>query len=230
MQATAETGISMDYEKARFNMVEQQVRPWEVLDSNVLAALSQIKREDFAPVAYRNLAFSDLEIPLGHGQSMLPPRMEARLLQDALIEHGNKVLQVGTGSGYLAALIAHLVGKGGKVTSVEIEADLAKQAVANLSAAGMTNVSVQTGDASAGWSKDAPYDVIVVSGALPQVPEELLRQLVVGGRMVVVTGQGALMVAQRITRELENSWMTINLFEVVVPELKTKSNKSSFCF
>ena len=169
----------MNIEQARFNMIEQQIRPWEVLDQDVLNLLAIVKRENFVPAAYRNIAFADLEIPLPGGERMLAPKIEARILQELAIHKGETVLEIGTGSGYMAALLAH---RGRSVTTVEIAPELADFAKQNLAANGVTNVEVITGDGALGWNQGAPYDVICVSGGLPVIPQEFLEQLKIGGR------------------------------------------------
>ena len=175
---------TMDFEKARFNMIEQQVRPWDVLDQSVLDLLFVVKREDFVPPDYRALAFSDMEIPLridgaDTGERMWSPKLEARILQEVAIKRRDLVLEIGTGSGYMAALLAH---KAQQVVSVEIDPRLQAFAAVNLGRAGVHNVRLETGDASRGWPGRAPYDVIVVTGSLPVLPDSLRRQLKVGGR------------------------------------------------
>ena len=217
----------MNIEQARFNMIEQQIRPWEVLDPQVLDLLFVVKREDFVPSAYRNLAFADMEIPIGEGQVMLAPRIEARLLQDLGIKKTDKVLEVGTGSGYMAALLA---ARAEHVVTVECRPALADFARQNLAKAGIDNVTVETGCGAEGWVQCAPYDAIVVSGSVPAVPQALLRQLRVGGRLAVVVGEAPVMEAQLITCTAEGTYQTVNLFETVIPALDGISPKSAFSF
>ena len=214
-------------EQARFNMIEQQIRPWNVLDQDVLDLLSEVKREDFVPAAYQALAFADLEIPLGEGAAMLAPKMEARLLQELAVQAKEKVLEIGAGSGYMAALLA---AKAEQVISVEISPALAQQAKANLAKAGASNVSVEVGDGARGWATAAPYDVIVVSASLPAVPDELLQQLKVGGRLAAIVGEAPVMEAQIITRTGETTFATLNLFETVVAPLQNAPAKERFRF
>ncbi len=214
-------------EQARFNMIEQQIRPWNVLDQDVLDLLSEVRREEFVPAAHQALAFADLEIPLGEGAAMLAPKMEARLLQELAVQPKDKVLEVGTGSGYMAALLA---AKADQVTSVEISPAIAKAAKANLAKAGISNVAVEVGDGVRGWAVGAPYDVIVVSGSLPVVPEELLQQLKVGGRMAVFVGAAPVMEAQMINRTGETTFASLNLFETVVAPLQNAPAKERFRF
>ena len=215
----------MNIEQARFNMIEQQIRPWEVLDQRVLDLLFVVKREDFVPQAYKALAFADMEIPLGQGQSMLSPKVEARLLQELAVKKTDKALEIGTGSGYMAALLA---AQAEHVVSIECNAQLADLARTNLHNAGVGNVTVEVGDGARGWSQRGPYDVIVVSGALPQVPAELLKQLRVGGRMAVIVGVAPVMEAQLITCTAEGTYNTVNLFETVVPEMTGLAAEAAF--
>lgn len=214
-------------EQARFNMIEQQIRPWNVLDQDVLDLLSEVRREEFVPAAHQALAFADLEIPLGEGAVMLAPKMEAKLLQELAVQPKDKVLEIGTGSGYMAALLA---AKADQVTSVEISPAIAKTAKANLAKAGISNVSVEVGDGVHGWAAGAPYDVIVVSGSLPAVPEELQQQLKVGGRMAVFVGEAPVMEAQIVTRTGETTFASLNLFETVVAPLQNAPAKERFRF
>lgn len=217
----------MNIEQARFNMIEQQIRPWEVLDPQVLDLLFVVKREDFTPPAYRNLAFADMEIPLGGGQLMLAPKIEAKMLQELVIQKTDKVLEIGTGSGYMAALLA---ARAEHVITVEIRPELAAMAKANLERTGIANVSVEVGNGAEGWSQCRPYDAIVVSGSLPSVPAALLKQLRVGGRLAVVVGEAPAMEAQLITCTGEGIYNTVNLFETVIPALDGAETKESFSF
>lgn len=217
----------MNIEQARFNMIEQQIRPWEVLDPQVLDLLFVVKREDFVPAAYRNLAFADMEIPIGSGQVMLAPRVEARLLQELGIKKADKVLEIGTGSGYMAALLA---ARAEHVITIESRPELAAFARQNLERAGVTNVTVEVGDGANGWTQRAPYDAIVVSGSLPILPAALLKQLRVGGRLAVIVGEAPVMEAQLITCSTEGVFNTVNLFETVVPALDGGEAKSGFSF
>lgn len=217
---------AQNLEQARFNMVEQQIRPWEVLDQEVLDLLFVVKREAFVPAAYQALAFADLEIPLAAGATMLAPKIEARLLQELSLKKTDKALEIGTGSGYMAALLA---ARADQVTSVEINPELAKTAKANLAAAGVSNVSVETGDGARGWGKEA-YDVIVVSGSLPFLPESLLKQLKVGGRLVAIVGELPVMEAQLVTCTAEGTYASVNLFETVAAPLQNAPQRDNFRF
>ncbi|SAK50589.1 protein-L-isoaspartate O-methyltransferase [Caballeronia hypogeia] len=217
----------MNIEQARFNMIEQQIRPWEVLDQDVLNLLSIVKRENFVPAAYRNIAFADLEIPLPGGEIMLAPRVEARVLQELAIHKGETVLEIGAGSGYMAALLAH---RGRSVTTVEISPELAAFAKQNLAANGVTNVDVVTGDGALGWVQSAPYDVICVSGGLPVMPQEFLEQLKIGGRIAAFVGKAPVMKAQIITRVDEKQFRVSDVFETLVAPLKNAVHPSLFKF
>ena len=217
----------MNIEQARFNMIEQQIRPWEVLDQQVLDLLFVVKREDFVPAAYRNLAFADLEIPLGDGQSMLAPKIEAKLLQELGLRKSDKVLEIGTGSGYMAALLA---ARAEHVTTLEVRPELADAARANLERAGVNNVTVETADGIQGCSARAPYDVIVVSGSLPELSPALLKQLRVGGRLAAIVGTAPVMEAQLVTCTGEGIYNTVNLFETLAPALDGTPPRDDFSF
>jgi protein-L-isoaspartate(D-aspartate) O-methyltransferase len=217
----------MNIEQARFNMIEQQIRPWDVLDQSVLSLLSVVKREDFVPEAHRNLAFMDLEVPLPEGQCMLAPKVEARLLQELQVARHENVLEIGAGSGYMAALLAH---RGRNVTTVEISPELADFAKQNLAANGVTNVEVITGDGALGWDRGAPYDVICVSGGLPVMPQEFLEQLKIGGRIAAFVGAAPVMKAQIITRVDEKQFRVSDVFETLVAPLKNAVHPSHFKF
>ena len=217
----------MNIEQARFNMIEQQIRPWDVLDPQVLDLLFVVKREDFVPPAYRNLAFADMEIPLGGGQQMLAPKIEAKMLQELTLKKTDKVLEIGTGSGYMAALLA---ARSEHVVTVETRPELIEMAKQNFERAGITNVTIERGDGAKGWAQRGPYDAIVVSGSLPAVPDVLLKQLRVGGKLAVVVGEAPVMEAQLITCTADGIYNTVNLFETVIPALDGVEVKGSFTF
>lgn len=206
----------MNLENARFNMIEQQIRPWEVLDQHVLDLLSKLPREDFVPERYRKLAYMDTTIPLGNDQVMIPPRVEARILQALNIQADETVLEVGTGSGYVTALLASL---GDHVYSVDINAEMTRTAGDKLADHGISNVTLETGDAARGWDAHAPYDVIVVTGSLPLLPANFKQALKVGGRLVAVVGDSPVMEVVLITREGESEWAQETLFETDLPAL-----------
>ena len=217
----------MNIEQARFNMVEQQIRPWEVLDQVVLDLLYVVRREEFVPQAYQALAFSDLEIPIGEGETMLQPKVEARILQEVAPGGADKVLEIGTGSGYMAALLAH---RARHVHSVEISPALRRLGEANLRRAGIVNVTVEQGDAARGWSKHAPYDVIVLTGSTPVLPEAFLAQLAPGGRLFAVVGEAPVMSARLVTSVGGGSFNTVDLFETVLRPLRNALEREKFVF
>jgi protein-L-isoaspartate(D-aspartate) O-methyltransferase len=217
----------MDLEQARFNMVEQQIRPWEVLDQTVLDLLFKVRREEFVPAAYRSLAFFDMEIPLGQGESMWSPKLEARAVQALQLKKTDKVLEIGTGSGYLTALLASLAGK---VHSVEIHAEFLKDTEARLKAHGFDNITLETGDASLGWEKHAPYDAIIVTGSLPIMPANLPAQLAPGGRLFAITGDDPVMEAQLFTCVSHGVFRTESLFETSVKPLVNAMQPERFIF
>ena len=217
----------MNIEQARFNMIEQQIRPWNVLDQDVLDLLHVVKREQFVPAAYQNLAFADVEIPLPGGAAMLAPKFEARILQETGVKKHETVLEIGTGSGYMAALLAH---RAAKVTTVEINPETAELARKNLANAGVHNVTVETGNGAQGWEKGAPYDVIVISGALEVLPEAILKQVKVGGRIAAIVGQAPVMEASIITRTGDDAYSTVKVFETNVRYLTGAPVPSHFQF
>jgi protein-L-isoaspartate(D-aspartate) O-methyltransferase len=204
-----------DYEQARFNMVEQQIRTWEVLDQRVLDLLFAVKREDFVPAAYRSLAFADLELPLSNGSRMWTPKMEARVIQELQLKTTDRVLEIGTGSGYLTALLA---SEASEVTSVEIDAAIGAEAAARLSRLGFANARVAIGDGARGFGTDA-YDVIVLTGSTPLLPERFFEQLAVGGRLFAVVGELPVMTARLVRAEAAGARVAVDLFETVVAPL-----------
>lgn len=217
----------MNIEQARFNMIEQQIRPWDVLDTDVLDLLMVVKRENFVPEAYKNLAFVDTEIPLAGGAAMLTPKLEARIVQDAAVKKHENVLLVGAGTGYVAALLAH---RALQVTAVEIDPALKAQAEKNLAANGVTNVRMELGNGAQGWPNGAPYDVIVFTGALPVLPEAVLQQVKPGGRVLAIIGESPVMSAHLITRTGDTSYDTKKLFETDVKPLAAAVTPSHFTF
>ena len=217
----------MNIEQARFNMIEQQIRPWNVLDQDVLDLLMVVKREQFVPPEHKALAFVDTEIPLPGGEMMFTPKIEARILQEVQAKKHENVLEIGAGSGYMAALLAH---KARHVTTVEIRPELKAMAEANLAKAGFANVTVELGDGAQGWSKAGPYDVIVISGALEELPEAFLKQLKVGGRVAAIIGQAPVMTAQVVTRVSETAYDTVKVFETNVKPLADAPVHSRFTF
>ena len=233
--ATAPTPAALDVNKARFNMVEQQVRPWDVADSAVLSLLAHLPRESFLPAAYQNLAFADLDVPLTTpaepGKCMLPPKVQARLLQDAAVKPSDSVLEIGTGSGYMAAMLG---SQAGQVRSIEIDGTLAAQARLNLQQAGITNVDVVHADAAASGFKacetGAPFDLIVLGGSVSEVPPDLLNLLKVGGRLVGIVGDEPVMRATLVTRATETAFTTEQPWDYVAPRLVNFPQANRFKF
>jgi len=217
----------VDLERARYNMVESQIRTWEVLDQRVLDTLSVVRREEYVPDQYRPLAFVDMEIPLGHGEAMLTPKLEARILQELTLNDGDRVLEVGTGSGYMTALLAALAAH---VHSVELHAELARSAERKLSEHGVHNVSVETGDAGDGWAAHAPYDVIVLTGSVPLLPETFKGQLKSGGRLLVVVGVPPVMTARLLTSMAPGVYGDVGLFETCIAPLRNVPQPERFVF
>ncbi len=206
----------MDYEQARFNMIEQQVRTWEVLDQHVLDLLGEVHREDFIPLAYKKLALADVNIPLAHDQVTMTPKVEARLLQALNITPADKVLEIGTGCGYLTALLAKSARE---LTSIDIFPEFTTQARARLAEHRIGNVQLLTGNAIDGWPDAAPYDVIAVTGSIPVLNSRLEQQLSIGGRMFVITGSSPVMSAMLVTRGGKDIWTRESLFETDIPAL-----------
>jgi protein-L-isoaspartate(D-aspartate) O-methyltransferase len=222
-------------ERARFNMIEQQIRPWDVLDLDILALLSSMRREDFVPLAHKALAFMDLQIPLlgsgeaamQQGQCMLEPKVEARLLQDLKLQRHEKVLEVGAGSGYMAALMA---ARAQRVITFEIHPDIAATARLNLQKAGVTNAQVREGDGSRGLPAEGPFDAILLSGSVAEVPPALLSQLKVGGRLAAIVGDEPMMRATFITRTGDTTYTTAQPWDTVAPRLADFPERSRFEF
>ncbi|HEY7674712.1 MAG TPA: protein-L-isoaspartate O-methyltransferase [Burkholderiales bacterium] len=221
----------MNVEQARFNMIEQQIRPWDVLDQDVLDLLYVLRREEFVPEAHRALAFSDLEIPLFEGaeagERMMQPKVEARILQELVVKKNERVLEVGTGSGYLTALLAT---RAHHVFSVEINPKLKAFGEANLRRAGIENFTTELGDGAQGWQRHSPYDVIVLTGSTPILPQSLLSQLRTGGRLFAVVGDPPVMEARLVTRVSDGSFRTTDLFETCLAPLKNAPQPARFEF
>lgn len=224
----------MNTEIARFNMIEQQIRPWEVLDQAVLSLLASVRREDFVPAAHRPLAFVDTQVPLLEGEPagpcMLEPKVEARLLQELQLQRHEKVLEVGSGSGFMAALLAH---RAMSVFTLECRPELARMAAENLRRAGVVNATVLQVDAAAGAQglpAEAPFDAILLSGSVAAVPKSLLQQLKVGGRLAAVVGEQPIMRARLYTRAGEAAWSDVDLFDTVAPRLQGFGEPTRFQF
>jgi protein-L-isoaspartate(D-aspartate) O-methyltransferase len=225
----------MNFELARFHMIEQQIRPWQVLDPAILNVLGEVKREDFVPAAHKTLAFADLELPLttptetaaALGHCMLSPKVEARMLQDMALTSLDKVLEVGTGSGHMAALMGK---QAQRVITIEISPELAETARQNLQRSGIHNVEVRSGDGSQGAAVDGPFDVIVLSGSVAEVPHRLLEQLRPGGRLMAVVGDLPIMRATRITQTGPGQFVTDQGWDTVAPRLQHFAELSRFAF
>jgi len=216
----------MNIEQARFNMIEQQIRPWDVLDKGILGLLAIVRREEFVPLDYRALAFVDTEVPLPEGEQMLPPRVEARVLQELQVQRHERVLEVGAGSGFMAALLGH---RAQSVISLEIKPALAKFATDNLRRSGAANVTVVQADGVHGYAAEAPFDVIVLSGSVSKVPADLLAQLKLGGRLMAFEGEEPVMEAARYTAT-PNGTERVALFEYNARRLAGFPEPSRFHF
>jgi protein-L-isoaspartate(D-aspartate) O-methyltransferase len=219
--------MEMDVERARTNMIESQIRPWDVLDQTVLDLLALVKREEFVPAQYRSLAFADMELPLGHGEVMLSPKLEARMLQELALAKSDKVLEVGTGSGYVTALLAHLAGQ---LVSVERIEEFSHAAARRLAGHDIRNVTLEIGDAADGWSRHAPYDAILLTGSVPLLPEAFRNQLAPGGRLLAVIGEEPVMTATLITRVSDDAFSSTGLFETSIPPLRNVKQPERFIF
>lgn len=217
----------MNIEQARFNMIEQQIRPWDVLDQDVLTLLTQVRREAFVPEGQRALTFVDTQVPLPAGQFMLEPKMEARLLQELEVGREDRVLEIGAGSGYMAALLA---SRAQRVTTLEIVPELAALARENLRRAGVVNAKVVEADGSTGLAGEAPFDVILLSGSVAEVPQALLAQLKEGGRLAAIVGQQPVMRALLITRTGPNAYQREELFDTMAPRLSGFGEPTRFNF
>jgi len=217
----------MDFEQARHNMIEQQIRTWEVLDLSVLELFQTLHREDFVPASYRRLALADINIPLSHGQVTMTPKMEARLLQSLAIQRSDRVLEVGTGCGFLTALLGCCAGS---VHSVDIFPEFTASAAPKLSRHGIGNVHLYTGDAALGWPQAGPYDVMVITGSVPVLPDAYAEQLAPGGRLFVIVGQAPAMEALLITRTSGDGLARESLFETDLPPLLGLPVPSAFRF
>ena len=217
----------MNIEQARFNMIEQQIRTWEVLDPTVLELLFEVRREEFVPPEQRDIAFADLEIPLGHGESMMQPKIEARIVQELAIQPHETVYEVGTGSGYLTALLAR---RARHVTSAEIHADLLDRAAGNLRAAGANNVTLLQGDSARAPLAESAFDVIVLTGSTPILPPAFLDRLAPGGRLFAVVGDRPVMKATLVRQPTAGSFQQAELFETMVKPLENALQPSRFRF
>ncbi len=217
----------MDFEQARFNMVEQQIRTWDVLDPSVLELFGTLPRECFVPEGHRELAFADIDLPIGHGEVMLAPKLQARILQEVMVAPTDRILEIGTGTGYLTALLGK---RGASVTSVEIHEDLAAAARTRLADQGIGNAKVEHGDGARGWDTGTAYDVIVLTGSLPVLPDTFQEQLRPGGRLFAIVGERPVMSARLIVRESGTACSAVTLFETLVAPLHNARQPARFVF
>ena len=215
----------LNFEEARHNMIVQQIQPWNVRDDKVLDLIRRLPREDFVPAEYKEHAFTDMNIPLGNGQEMMSPKLEAYMVQALQIQTQDKVLEVGTGTGYFTALLA---SQARHVITVDIDADMQKRAEEKLNAHQITNVTYEVGDAALGWDAHKPFDVIAITGSLPILPETFQRNLNVGGRLIAIIGDAPAMELILITRIKENEWSHQVLLETDIPALINAAEPERF--
>jgi len=217
----------MNFEQARSNMIEQQIKPWNVPNQVVLDLISNIHREDFVPDEYRRLALADVRIPLAHDQVTMTPKVEARILQALEINLDDKILEIGTGCAYMTALLAK---SGHHVHSIDVHPEFTEQAKLKLQQHDIQNVTLECGNAIHGWQQSSPYDVIVLTGSVPILEDHLQQQLKIGGRMFAIVGQSPAMEARLIKRVAENEWHNEILFETDLPELEGATQVETFKF
>lgn len=217
----------MDFDTLRRTMIDTQIRTWDVLDPRVLATVAEVRRELFVPTPYRHLAFADYALPLPHGEVMWTPKMEARVLQELDLREQDRVLEIGTGSGYMTALLARMAAM---VHSVEDRNELSQSAEGHLRVQGVHNVHLHVGDGAAGWAAHAPYDAICITGSLPTLPAAFKEQLAVGGRLIAILGTGHAMRVRRITRSQPDVFESVELFETEIPPLRHQAPASRFVF
>ena len=217
----------LNFDVARDTMIKSQLRTWDVIDQRVLDLVARMPRQDYVPAVYRNLAYVDMNIPLGHGEVMMAPKLEARLLQELEIDPQDKILEIGTGSGYMTALLASL---GRQVVSVEIRPEFTAEAAARLAHHGVRNITLEVGDAALGWDRQKPYNVILITGSLPILPEAFQQSLAPGGRMIAIVGRAPAMEVRRIRRLDEQSFQEDSLFETVLPPLINATEPPRFVF
>jgi len=223
---TAMTSHQSDSDAARDNMIRRQIRPWNVLEPRVLELLAELPREGFVPERYRQIAYADLQLPLGHGEVMMEPRVEARMLQELDPQPGERALEIGTGSGYVTACLSRLCGQ---VTSVELHADLLEQARDRLRGLETgERIQLHQGDAAEGWGDGRAYDVIALTGSLPTLHDGFHHALAIGGRLFAIVGSGPMMEALRITRTGHDAWQTTSLFDAAIPPLRGTTSRASF--
>lgn len=214
-------------EKARFNMIEQQIRPWDVLDPNTLELLENLPREAFVPESHRTLAYADIGIPLPHNQVMMHPIVEARMLQALGLSKSDNVLEIGTGSGYVTSMLA---AASSHVTSIDIFPEFTNEAGERLAKHGINNVTLECGDASQGWNSSDTFDAIVITGSLPSLPDSYTSLLNRGGRIFAIIGQAPVMHATLLQRTDDGDLISERLFETELPALVNATQPSSFVF
>jgi len=217
----------MNLEQARINMIKQQLRPWNVLDQRILELMAEVPREHFVPSAYKNIAFADINIPLAHDQMMMTPKIEGRLLQSLQLKSTDSVLEIGTGSGFLTACLAKSAKR---VDSIDIFEDFTTEAESKFQALGIENIALAVGDGAKGWKPDYRYDVIVLTGSVPELPSNFQKQLRLGGRLFVVVGESPVMQAQLITRIADHEFSTDVILETDLPPLLNATKSSNFLF
>jgi protein-L-isoaspartate(D-aspartate) O-methyltransferase len=218
---------SLNFEAARTSMILNQMRAWHVHDDRVLDLIARMPRQDYVPAASRNLAYVDMNIPLGHGEVMMTPKTEARLVQELEIDPKDKILEIGTGSGYVTALLANL---GRHVVSVEIRPEFTTEAATKLARHGIRNITLEVGDGARGWDRQQPYDVIFITGSLPILPEAFRDSLAPGGRMIAIVGQSPVMEVKRIRRLDGNIFTEDSLFDTDLPPLQNVIEPARFVF
>lgn len=217
----------MNYEQARYNMVEQQIRTWDVLDQRVLDAMSELRRDAFVPKEYRSLAYADTRIPLPEGQVMMTPKVEARICQELRLQPDERAYEIGTGSGFLTALLARLTRH---VYSIEINERLARTAAKTLAEQGVENITLRMGDGLQGWPEHGPFDAVAVTGSIPEMDERMLRWITPGGRLFVVVGEPPIMEARVYTRHGHQDWTWESPFDTELPPLLGLPEKEAFVF
>lgn len=218
---------SLNFDVVRQKMIESQLRTWDVSDPRVLDLIARMPRQDYVPAACRNIAYVDMNIPLGHGEVMMAPKLEARLAQELEINPSDKILEIGTGSGYMTALLANL---GRHVVSVEIRPEFTAEAAAKLAHHGIHNITLEIGDGARGWERQQPYDVILVTGSLPILPETFQQSLAPGGRLIAIVGKAPAMEVKRIRRVDVRAFHQDSLFETVLPKLRNALEPARFVF
>jgi len=217
----------MDFEHARWNMIESQIRTCDVLDQSVLDTVAAVKRENFVADEYRSLALADMHIPLGNGEVMLTPKLEARMLQEIGLSSEDKVLEIGTGSGYQTALLCSLART---VVSIEIIPEFSAAAAMRLESANFRNATLEVADAANGWERVAPYDAILLTGSVPELPDAFRAQLKPGGRLLAVIGEEPVMTATLISRVSDTDYTEVGLFETSIPPLRNIQKSERFVF